>query len=215
MLYYDVNYQNVAIGNLVYPSLSGELEINLYEDFRTFFNGNGIFPLDDYRNPSVVATNYCLYCSVNPILKIQSGLETVPFGSTPEARYKVGSYAYIKGYEVIVNEDETFVAFPYESEPTFINYERNALQPGYFIVDPDVPYQQALNVDLTGGTSGNTPSIPRIVSPYYSGSFALSYCGGISLNLNENLIADMIISFQYSTITAVNDPVYPDYFYIY
>lgn len=213
MLYYDVNYQNVGVSNLSYSSLSGELELNLYQDLKSAFNGNGIFPLDDYRNPSALASGYSLYFTVNPLLKIQSGLSSVPFGSTPEARYKIGSYSYIKGYEIVILEDETFQAFPYESEPVFINYERNALKPGYLIVSPGVDYQQAMQIDLTGGSSGTTPCIPRIASPYYSGSFALSYCGGISLNLNEGIIADMVISYQYSVITAENDPTYGDYFY--
>ena len=215
MLYYDVNYQNVGVSSTLYVSLEGEFEINLYEDIRAAFNAAAIFPLNDYRNPSALETNYAIYVTVNPLLKIQSGLNNVPFGSTPEARYKIGSYAYIKGWEIIPLEDDTFQSIPYESEPTFLNYERSALKAGYFIFDPDVPFQEALRVETDSASSGATPVIPRIASPYYSGSFALSYCAGISLNLNPGILADVVISYQYAIISAVNDPVYPDYYDVY
>lgn len=215
MLFYNVDYQNVGISSLSYPSLEGELEINLFDDFRNAFITNGIYPLSEYRNTSSIITEHGLYVTVNPLLKITEGLDKVPFGTTPEARYKIGSYSYIKGYEIITNEDGSIQSFPYESEPSFINYERNALKSGYFIATPGLQAFEALQVNLDGGEPGVEPCIPIVVSPYYSGSFALSYCAGISLNLNDGLIADLVVTYQYSVVPFYLDSVYPDYLYVY
>lgn len=214
-LYYDVNYQRVGVTSTTYPELSGLVNIDLYEDLRNLFLAREIFPLDDYRNPSELVPSYGLFFVVNPLLKVLSGLNDANFYSTPETRYKVGTYSYIKGYEVVEIPDEPPVVYPYCDKPDYLVYERTAMDSGYLVIDPTVASSQALKVDVTGGGAGYVPCNPIIVNPYYAGSFVRRYCGGISLNLSPSVIADLVISYQYSVVSFYLDPTYPDYLYTY
>lgn len=215
VLFYDVNYQRTGVSTTTYPDITGTTRIDLYEDLRQIFLAREIFPLDDYRNPSATYSNYGLYYVVSPMLKVTSGLETAPFVSYPEPRYRVGSYSYIKGYEVIEPPDEPPIYRPYNSEPVYLHYQHSALAAGYLIVDPANPFSSALKVDLTGGGVGSIPSLPVIVNPYYSGAFVSEYCGGITINLSPGLTADLFVSYQYSVVDLPLDPAYGYYLYVY
>lgn len=210
---YDVNFQNLGFGQISYPELSGETEINFYEDFRNAFNNNGIFPLTDFRDPTALLTGYGLFVCLQCFVKVTSSLQDFAFGSTPEARFKIGSFNYIKGYEVVVNPDNTISTFPYYGETQFLNYEREALPSAYFVSTPNDSFESAYPIDVTQTSPAATPAIVRQINPYFFGIFTQTFASGISLNLNNGITADMLFLYSYTTIQPVGDPDFPDIYF--
>jgi len=210
---YDVNFQTLGFGQISYPECSGLTEFNFYADIQNAFNDNGIFPLTEFRDPTALLEGYGLFFCVQPFVKITSKPSNITFGSTPEARFKIGSVNYIKGYEVFVDSEGLITSFPFYGETQFLNYDREALPGGYFVCDPSSPFTDAYKIDVTQTSAADIPGSVRQINPYFFGVFTQFFCSGVSLNLNPGVIADLLVVYSYTVIQPINDPDFPDVYY--
>lgn len=206
--WYDSEYQNTGSGVLPFVNLSGQITIDTYQQIGDDLLASGVAP-QDFPPGGNPAADWVRVITCYPFVRITSGLESMPFISAPEPRYKVGSYSYLVGKDVVVNEDGTVTTYPYYSKPEYLIYERNYIKPfrfaqikQYLSVVPDAVFYDVS--DITPN-----PAAYFYLTSFYFGSNALDNGYGISLHLAEGLTADLVINYTWGSLQLDISPTVP------
>ena len=213
---YDSFSNRIFIDSLFYEGLTGEQFIDFFADIQTNYLARGVFPLADYGDGmeplrEAYVLNVCTY----PFLKVKDGLTGYAFNSTPELRYKIGTYSYITGFELITDSDGNLFSTPYNDKPEFLVYTHSALDPCRFVMSPEGDSRIIYEVSSANVSRPSTPVSVTLVNPYYAGTFISRNGMAISLNLNDNLIADLYLVYVCTVVESPSQGGFPSFTFIY
>jgi len=140
--------------------------------------------------------NFCLVCAWKPWIKITDLGLNYPFTSTPEVRYKIGTYYYVNGYDIVI-DGEGYNALEYQSKPEFLIYERQALGEAWTAVFPNgdgfLDYA-IVEADATILNLNAALHVPR--QDFYSFQ-GLPNAQGININLNDGVKANLVVNYSW------------------
>lgn len=209
LLYYEWQYQNGGMGKRAYSTLLGQFYLDVYRDIGDdLYNANHP-PLQEPNPSPVPADDWARVVTVYPFAKITGGIDTAPFISVPETRYKVGSYSYLVGKEVITNEDGTVTTYPFYSEPRYLYYERQVLEPFRFVILKQ--YLEGIPDEIVYDEppGAGTPSNFYYLTSFYFGSNAFQNGYGFNMNLYEGFYLDVVFYYTWGTLQLPIDPDRP------
>jgi len=208
--FYEWQFQNTGFGRLNYQQLSGQLELDVFTDTVNDLLVANVPPLNNPNPEPIPSPEWARVMTFYPFLKITSGETGQPFFSTPETRYKFGNYSYVVGNELVVLPDETIIRYSYYSQPEFIIYERMTLPPFRCTCINDdplrIPNDVSQDPDLASAQAANI----WYLTSFYFGSNALNNGYKIALNLANDVIADLSVSYVYGTLQITPDGVHSD-----
>jgi hypothetical protein len=192
-----VNFGGTAgLGKLTYPSLSGSQVIPLFEaladdiiaDDGLVEDGDG----EGFTNFQVTSFR------VAPTILITSAFDMSPFGTVPEARYRIGSWGYYRAVEKREVAPDEFQFDPYDFVYDFLNYKRQSLNPSEIVVL--LPGYSNFDYSLEPAAA-----VPRwedkstVLRPadFAASSANGSLSMGIGINLNDGYTADLCVHYNY------------------
>lgn len=182
---------NQGTGALVLPEISGGTEIFLGEAISTELNEAGI---------SLDATEALVSGMIFPYVQVTEGLSTQPFGSTPEARFKIGSLQYCPAVTIIRFENGSIQSNPICFNSHFLVYERQAIAPARFILNYpgstvldyevtfDYPLDQNLDVHMFS---------PRLMTTGYQAPESACY---LRVNFNQPIVANVKLYYVFELV---------------
>lgn len=212
-MFYNAEQQLNGVGSLLLFDLSGEQELAIADIFLAGYEERGLFPLDIPGEPDSTYEEYSILLVYHPFLIVKSGYENFPFGSTPETRYKLGSFAPISGYFRTVDSEGNPTYSSVFGRPYFINYPNSFLGRYYCVVrrGSDVRSEYAISFP-----DPPDPTNPRIIN--YVSAFGLPQgdsllAPSLQLNLTDGLEADLCISYFYGIVDDFRDSEFATYVY--
>lgn len=205
VLFYDYEYQNTGMGKLVYSNLSGEITLNIYEEIGDDLLASGVAP-QQYPPGGNPADDWARIITCYPFLKVVSGLEEMPFVSSPETRYKIGNYSLQTGNEVVINEDNTVTKYPYFAYPEFLLYERSQLRPFRFVQLKEYLADVPDEISPEEYVGGALPAQFYYMTSFYFGSNALENGYGMALNLTDPIVCELVIYYTWGTLQLSANP---------
>lgn len=188
VLYYDP-IPDYGSGKIFIESLVGTYRFECWDKILADIVDADITPFGS--SPSISTR-------VRSFLKITDLGPSYPFTSTPEVRYKIGTYVPFPGYEVIITPEGKQV-YPYQDTPQFLIYERQAL-PEFRAF---IPLGGADEIDYSV-TMGATPTINLDVNLHDATIDFFSFQGlqtliGFDINLNDGIVADLEVYYTWFT----------------
>lgn len=207
--FYDYLYQNVGSGRKFYSSLEGEIVLDLYTDIGNELAAANLPPLQEPNPTPVAADDWARIVTCYAFLKIASGLDTLPFVSSPETRYRIGNYSMQVGKQVVVLPDDTIRTIPHYAEPIFIIYAETAIKPFRFIQIKD--YDVSVPDEITFADDPNPPTAAEFyyLTSFYFGSNALDNGYGMALNLVEGITAELVVYYTWGSLQLSNAGTVP------
>lgn len=147
-------------GSIFLPTITEPFDINYLENLAA--------DLDDISADLVA--NYVFFGIITPIVRVTGGLTTAPFGSTPETRYKVGSFSHYPAVQISRFEDDTRIVTPIPYNSEFIVYELQTLQNARLIFNypiEDIETYEILFDFNTPDTTSTNIFDPRTIDSGY------------------------------------------------
>lgn len=209
-LKYSFAYQERGIDQYKIFDIDGEFSIDVADVFRARYDALGIKVQQRYDNPGLDATYFFVFRLHYVVHLVIKNYENLPFGSTPEERFKLGSYSFISRYVNTTDSEGNVTSTPLFTPPNFIVYPRFSLPAAFCVMNPSQPSYVTYNLGL------DVPEVPPIpVSLIQLDTFLTKGIGGTSLpgvkvNLTDGLLADMMIEYSYLQVNQ-NSPDYPTY----
>jgi len=198
LLYYD-NDASAGSGKVFFDDISGGVPIVAHQLITNDINAAGLPPSSFYRTR---------VARFRTFMKVTDFGGAKPFTSTPEVRYKLGTYVPVGGYEIIVTE-EGIQTFPYQEEPGYLIYERQAL-PEYMVhVIPTAPGDDNYAVTMADSLPVNynvSLKDPRIDSQSFR---SLPQAVGLDINLNDGVTVDLEMYYTFVTIFTSSSETRP------
>jgi len=193
---------NQGVGKLYYPSLSGEVEIQMAEDiYNDLIEASSQLP-----DPITAPAGSALTSRLVPMIKVTSGLESLGFISTPEARFKIGTYSAIPGYTVSVNSEGLISTTPVAGVPFYIVYPSQVLQSfvcGSFhpivdgAVNPFNPFDYEIVFGDYAGIFRSDEYVYDIRGYSTSANSSNQAANGLYVNLTPGIVADLVVYYYY------------------
>jgi hypothetical protein len=214
-MFYDYAFRNSAVDGITFEGLSGELTIDLYENIALQFNSRNLKPiyLDENDLPVERTDGYILSVFAHCFLECFD-YENLPFGSTPEERFKLGSYSIVTGYKNTVDSEGNITSKPYRSPPSFINYPLFTMPPVGIVIAPNVSNFQAYEVKRPSEEDAKTPVDLRFAFNSFVADRGTRIGCGLNLNLTPGVTADLLVFYGYGVQAASQNDGFPTYFYI-
>lgn len=194
VLNYDSNTQRYE-GLIV----SNELEGSFVYPFWSFIKDDLISIISTITNVRIGAYNL-----VTPVLKITSSVESLPFISTPEPRYKFGSYSYGTFQEVSVDSEGGVTTFPFSKEPDYLIYERQQLKQCFVPIPYPDPIDQDYEVIFTSPTEDITSKAFTSRSSNQVNTDSALQGGTMFLNLMPGITADLAVFYEGRLLVTPN-----------
>jgi len=183
-------------GSLFYPEMSGEFDYFPYRDFSNDISSSGLRPGLNFDGEGTFWEPYIGVVNWKPFIQVTGGLELLPFGASPEAKYKVGSWSTSCGNSVTTLPNGVKISIPYRTAPTFLNYELNEL-PLFrcFVFSTTFDLSDFIVVQdfFTGDREIRNMVFPgSLVPPYDTNRVAY----GLAVNLSPGISAQMCIQYE-------------------
>jgi len=188
LLYYNSS-SDVASGKVFVSDIISTYRFEAWDKLIADYNDADI---------SVFGVDVALVVRLRAFLKIKNFGSAYPFTSTPEVRYKIGTYVPFPGYEVIITEFGTEV-YPYQDTPQFLLYERQSL-PEFRAFIP-LAVIDALDYSVTMAASSTidlNANIHDATQDFFSFQ-GLPTLIGFDINLNDGITADLEVYYTWFT----------------
>ena len=208
-MYYDYQYQNTGMGKRAYIDLTGEITIDVYRDIGDELQAANIPPLQNPNPEPIPADDWARVVTCYPFFRVFEGLADKPFVSSPETRYRIGSWSLMVGNDVSVNSENEVVTFPYFSKPEFIVYERNQLRPFRFVLNKEYLASIPDEISYDPPVPPNVPAQFFYLTSFYFGSNALENGYGVALNIAEGYLCDFMYYYTWGTLQLSSDTAIP------
>jgi len=198
LLYYDDN-ASAGSGKVFFEDIEGGIPIVAHQLITNDINSAGLPTSTFYRTR---------VARFRTFMKVVNFGGALPFTSTPEVRYKLGTYVPIGGYEIIVT-DTGVETFGYQEEPAYLIYERQAL-PEYMVhVIPTDPGDDNYLVTMADSSTINlnvSLKDPRIDSQSFR---SLPQAVGLDINLTDGVVVDLEMYYTFVTIFTSSSETRP------
>jgi len=195
LIWDESEQQGYGNWNLVENNVS--LEFKIYELFTSDFAEIA---------PTIFTSRFQVSGMLFPFVKTSSDYDGLGFGSTPEARYKLGSFRYVNGYIITIVEGGIQTT-PICSSSEFIIYPLQALKPSRFTVSYPLPdptdYEVRFDAFPDGFGTGDVFDGRQIFPGFASSSSA----AGFFISPNPSVVFDLSIFYVFDIANMSNtDP---------
>jgi len=198
LLYYDED-ASAGSGKVFFESIEGGLPIVAHQLITNDINDADLPASSFYRTR---------VARFRTFLKVLDFGALYPFTSTPEVRYKLGTYVPIEGYEIIV-DDSGVQTFGYQGTPGFLIYERQVLPEYQVHVIPTAPGDENYLVTMAESSPVNynvALKEPRVDSQSFR---SLPQAVGIDINLSDGVIVNLELYYTFVTIFTSSSETRP------
>jgi len=186
-----------GFGKKIYPSLEGQVELILWQDIYA--------DLEELLDSEPYGT-MTLAMQISPFIRVTSDISAIQAIATPDRRYKLGTYAGIRGYTITVDSEENIITVPISQDFRYLHYPVQSLETYRMVLshpDPN-PFDYEVNFD-SGGTL-NTAITIADVRQFAVGFSQNNGINGLFINLAASVVADIVCYYAFKSVNITLEP---------
>lgn len=198
LVYYDANGSS-GTGTILFENIEGGIPISAFQLIANDYNEAGITTPGFITS---IVSRWTVYVQCTNL-----GIAP-PFTSTPDTRYKLGTFVPHGGYDIIVSPEGEQIN-PYYRTPEFLIYPNQRLTDYFVHINPETVGVEDYAVIMAESSTINLNVNLREPWVDQNAYRTLLYATGVDVNLTTGVVANLLFDYSFVTLFTSNSETRP------